>query len=155
MKVLLIASLAFLVGFAQAACPKSCSGHGTCGVDEVVSLFFQLLSCRCVVCLFFRSLTLLLHLFSQSKQHSAHAILDGARTVMLEEIVLNDFVRTSWHGLTIQLEVEVNIHTLNVLVKELVIESRANVNASLDMKARLVHVSLVQEIALVMELVNT
>ena len=37
MKVLLIASLTLLVGFAQSACPKSCSGHGTCGVDEVVS----------------------------------------------------------------------------------------------------------------------
>lgn len=75
--------------------------------------------------------------------------------VMLEEIVLNDFVHTSWHGLIIQLEVEVNIHTLNVLVKELVIVSQANVSASLDMKARHVHVSLVQAIVLDMELVNT
>jgi len=75
--------------------------------------------------------------------------------VMPEEIVLNDFVHTSWLGLIIQLEVEVNTPTLNVLAKELVIVSRANVNASLDMKARLVHVSLVQAIVLVMELVNT
>lgn len=75
--------------------------------------------------------------------------------VMLEGIVLNDFVHTSWLGLIIQLEVEVNIHTLNVLVRDLVIVSQASVNASLDMKARHVHVSLVQAIALVMELVNT
>ena len=39
MKTLVAASLALLVGFAQAACPKGCSGHGTCGIDEVVSLF--------------------------------------------------------------------------------------------------------------------
>jgi len=75
--------------------------------------------------------------------------------VMLEEIVLNDFVHTSWLGLIIQLEVEVNIHTLNVLVRELVIVSQASVSASLDMKARPVHVSLAQVIVLDMELVNT
>ena len=55
----------------------------------------------------------------------------------------------------IQLEVAGNTPTLNVLVKELVIVSRASVNASLDMKARLVHVSPVQVIVLDMELVNT
>ena len=44
MKTLVAASLALLVGFAQAACPKGCSGHGTCGIDEVVSLFSSLLS---------------------------------------------------------------------------------------------------------------
>ena len=54
----------------------------------------------------------------------------------------------------IQLEVAVNIPTLNVLVKELVIVSRASVSASLDMKARHAHVNLVQAIALGMELVN-
>ena len=75
--------------------------------------------------------------------------------VMPEEIVLNDFVHTSWHGLIIQLEVAVNIPTLNVLVKELVIVSQASASASLDMKARHAHVNLVQAIALDMELVNT
>ena len=41
MKTLVAASLALLVGFAQAACPKGCSGHGTCGIDEVVRVSFQ------------------------------------------------------------------------------------------------------------------
>lgn len=36
MKNLIAVSLALLVGFTQAACPNQCSGHGTCGVDEVV-----------------------------------------------------------------------------------------------------------------------
>ena len=152
--MLLIASLTLLVGFAQAACPKSCSGHGTCGVDEVVSLFF-LNDEKIVLFITILYFLILLRLFSQSKQHSAHAILDGARMAMLEEIVLNDFVHTSWLGLIIQLEVEVSTPTLNVLVKELVIVSRANASAFLDMKARLVHVSLVLAIVLDMELVNT
>ncbi len=36
MKVL-IGTLALLIGLSNAACPNQCSGHGTCGVDEVVS----------------------------------------------------------------------------------------------------------------------
>lgn len=36
MKILL-GTLALLIGFSNAACPNQCSGHGTCGVDEVVS----------------------------------------------------------------------------------------------------------------------
>ena len=38
MKNLIAASLALLVGYSQASCPNACSGHGTCGVDEVVCL---------------------------------------------------------------------------------------------------------------------
>ncbi len=34
---ILIGTLALLIGFSNAACPNQCSGHGTCGVDEVVS----------------------------------------------------------------------------------------------------------------------
>jgi hypothetical protein len=37
MKIIIVATIALLVGFAQASCPNSCSGHGTCGIDEVVS----------------------------------------------------------------------------------------------------------------------
>ena len=37
MKNLIGVSLALLIGFSHAACPNQCSGHGTCGVDEVVS----------------------------------------------------------------------------------------------------------------------
>ena len=44
MKVFTAVTLATLLGYSQAGCPNSCSGHGTCGVDEVVSLFSSLIS---------------------------------------------------------------------------------------------------------------
>jgi len=32
-----VALLLTIIGYAESACPNGCSGHGTCGVDEVVS----------------------------------------------------------------------------------------------------------------------
>ena len=89
MKTLVAASLALLVGFAQAACPKGCSGHGTCGIDEVVSLFSSLLSFSFLVESLSLSSPLTLSLCehtTHSHSQSALAILDGARMVILEVI---------------------------------------------------------------------
>ena len=87
MKVFTAVSLATLVGYSQAGCPNSCSGHGTCGVDEVVSLF----------------LSLILKKSSSSSQppssvFSALATLDGVPMVWLEEIALRDSVPLNWLG---------------------------------------------------------
>jgi hypothetical protein len=37
MKSFLILPL-LLLGFSEASCPSGCSGHGTCGVDDIVSV---------------------------------------------------------------------------------------------------------------------
>lgn len=81
MRNLIAVSLALLVGFAQAACPNSCSGHGTCGVDEVVRLLFENRSS-------FRNNHPLTLPFRPID--SAHAILDGAQAETPAEIAPND-----------------------------------------------------------------
>ena len=99
MKNLIGVSLALLIGFTHAACPNHCSGHGTCGVDEVVSetvsndrfllhfsLFFSL-------CSFHHRNFFLSSSSSESIESiSVLAILAGELVVMLEAIAQIVFV---------------------------------------------------------------
>ena len=95
MKNLIGVSLALLIGFSHAACPNQCSGHGTCGVDEVVS---ETLLNRMVL-LFdslhrFPSSPFFLCSLSKSThaKTSALAIPDGELVEMLEVIAPTAFV---------------------------------------------------------------
>ena len=146
MKILAVLSLATIVGLSEAGCPNSCSGHGTCGVDEVVSCFLSSGS-------FPRSI--FSHLYMSPHLSSALVSTDGVPMAWQEEIALKSFVRLNLLGSTRLKETELGIDMPSVPTKEPATETQVCATASRVMKVKHVRVNRARIIVQVMALVST